>query len=284
MSSYNDNDDESESIDYTADDEDLIEFENISYEKSDDGIALIMIDRPEKLNALNLATIEELFLAFEDAQGDDSVRVVILTGGGGKAFVAGADIAELAALGPESAKIVAERGQSLTLLIENLGKPVIAAVNGFALGGGCEIAMACTVRLASDRAKFGQPEVKLGVIPGFGGTQRLARLIGRGRALQMLLTGEMISSSEAYRIGLVNEITTDDELLSSAEELADKMKRNAPLALKYCMEATNVGVEMALEEALFLEATLFGLCFATDDMQEGTTAFLDKRQPDFKGK
>jgi enoyl-CoA hydratase len=242
-----------------------------------------MIDRPEKLNALNLATIGELLIAFEDARDDDTIRVVILTGGGGKAFIAGADIAELAALGPDSAKTFAQRGQALTMLIENLGKPVIAAVNGFALGGGCEIAMACTVRLASDRAKFGQPEVKLGVIPGFGGSQRLARLIGKGRALQMLLTGEMVSSAEAYRIGLVNEVTTDDELLSTAEEMADKMKRNAPLALKYCLEATNVGVEMPLEEALFLEATLFGLCFATDDMREGTTAFLEKRQPDFKG-
>ncbi|HZS45023.1 MAG TPA: enoyl-CoA hydratase-related protein [Blastocatellia bacterium] len=272
------------SFDDSDDDEPIVEFDNISYEKSDDGIALIMIDRPEKLNALNLSTINELTRAFLDAKTDDAVRAVILTGGGGKAFVAGADIAEMAALGPEAAKSFAQCGQKLTLLIENLGKPVIAAVNGFALGGGCELAMACTFRLASDRAKFGQPEVKLGLIPGFGGSQRLARLVGRGRALQLLLTGEMISSAEAYRIGLVNEITSDDELLSTAEELADKMKRNAPLALKYCIEATNIGVEMPMEEALFLEATLFGLCFATEDMREGTQAFLEKRQPDFKGK
>ena len=259
-------------------------YQNLSYEKSDDGIALIMIDRPERLNALNLETLDELTRAFTDARDDETTRAVILTGGGDQAFVAGADVAEMARLGPDGAKAFARRGQQLTLLIEDLGKPVIAAINGFALGGGCELAMACTVRLASDGAKLGQPEVKLGLIPGFGGTQRLARLVGRGRALQLLLTGEMISAAEAYRIELVNEVTTEDELLSAAEEVAVKMKGNAPLALKYCLEATGAGVELPLEEALLLEATLFGLCCATEDMREGTSAFLEKRTPNFKGK
>lgn len=265
-------------------DERILAYENISYEKSDDGIALIMIDRPEKLNALNQATIDELWHAFSDAQQDDTTRVVILTGGGGKAFIAGADIAEMAELGPEAARTFAERGQQLTRLIENLGKPVIAAINGFALGGGCELAMACTVRLASDRAKLGQPEVKLGLMPGFGGTQRLARLVGRGRALHMLLTGEMISAAEAYLIGLVNEVTSDDELLSTAEELAVKISENAPLAVRYCLAAVNQGVDLPLDQALAYEASLFGLCFASEDRREGTQAFLGKRVPNFKGK
>ena len=257
--------------------------ENLRLEKKN-RIAYVTIDRPKVLNALNMATMEELRQAFTELRDDRDVRVVILTGSGEKAFVAGADINELAKNDPVQAKAYTHRGQAVLDLIENLGKPVIACVNGFALGGGCEIAMACTMRLASENAKFGQPEVKLGIIPGYGGTQRLPRLLGKGLAMQMVLTGEMISAQEAHRIGLVNEVVPADRLIARAEEIAGKTIGMAPLAIQYCMEAVNRGMNMTLEEGLFLEATLFGICCATEDKKEGTTAFLEKRAANFQGK
>ena len=257
--------------------------ENVKLEKKNK-IAYVTIDRPKVLNALNMATMQELHQVFVDLKDDREIRVVILTGGGEKAFVAGADINELAKNNPVEAKEYTHRGQAVLDLIENLGKPVIACINGFALGGGCEIAMACTMRLASENAKLGQPEVKLGIIPGYGGTQRLPRLVGTGRALQMVLTGEMISAQEAHRTGLVNEVVPADRLIARAEEIAGKIIANAPLAIQYCLEAVNQGMNMTLEKGLFLEATLFGMCSATDDKKEGTTAFLEKRPANFQGK
>src|SRR5205085_2434886 len=215
---------------------------------------------------------------------DAEVRVAILTGGGEKAFVAGADINELNRNNPVEAKAYTHRGQAVLDLIENLGKPVICCINGFALGGGCELALACSFRLASDNAKLGQPEVKLGIIPGYGGSQRLPRLVGKGPAMQLVLSGEMISAQEAYRIGLVNEVTAPADLISRAEAIAQKIIANAPLAVQYAMEAVNKGMEMPLAEGLYLEATLFAVCCATEDKKEGTTAFLEKRQAQFKGK
>jgi enoyl-CoA hydratase len=209
---------------------------------------------------------------------------VILTGAGEKAFIAGADISELAKNDAVAAKEYTHRGQNVLNLIESLGKPTIACINGFALGGGCEIAMACTMRLASDNAKLGQPEVKLGIIPGYGGTQRLPRLVGKGIAQQILLTGEMISAQEAHRIGLVNEVVAASEMIPRAEAIAQKIIANAPLAVQFAMEAVNKGMEMSLAEGLYLEATLFAVCCATEDKKEGTTAFLEKRQSQFKGK
>jgi enoyl-CoA hydratase/carnithine racemase len=258
-------------------------YENIVFEKKD-RIAYVTVNRPKVLNALNMATMEELRTVFTEIKNDGAIRVAILTGSGEKAFVAGADIAELAQHDAVSGKEYTHRGQSVLDLIENLGKPVIACINGFALGGGCEIAMACTVRLASESAKFGQPEVKLGIIPGYGGTQRLPRLVGKGIAMQLVLAGEMITAQEAYRIGLVNEVTAPADLISRAEAIAHKIIANAPLAVQYAMEAVNKGMEMTLAEGLYLEATLFGLCCATKDKKEGTTAFLEKRQAQFKGK
>jgi enoyl-CoA hydratase/carnithine racemase len=257
--------------------------ENVRLEKKNH-IAYVTIDRPKVLNALNMPTMEELGEVFTDLAADREIRVVILTGSGEKAFVAGADINELQKNNPVEAKAYTHRGQAVLDLIENLGKPVIACINGFALGGGCEIAMACTMRLAGDTAKLGQPEVKLGIIPGYGGTQRLPRLVGSGRAMQILLTGEMIPAQEAYRIGLVNEVLPAERLIARAEEIAQKIIANAPLAVQYCTEAVNQGLNMTLEEGLFLEATLFGLCSATEDKKEGTTAFLEKRAPKFQGK
>ncbi len=258
-------------------------YENILYEKKTQ-IAYITINRPKMLNALNMATMEELRAAFTGARDDAEVRVVILTGAGEKAFVAGADINELARHNPVEAKHYTHRGQSVLALIENLGKPVIACINGFALGGGCEIALACTLRLASESAKLGQPEVKLGIMPGYGGSQRLPRLVGKGLALQMLLTGEMISAQEAHRIGLVNEVLPLAELLPRAQAIAQMIVANAPLAVQYTLEAVNRGMEMPLPEGLFLEASLFGVACATEDKKEGTSAFLEKRPPSFKGK
>jgi enoyl-CoA hydratase/carnithine racemase len=258
-------------------------YENILFEKKN-AIAYVTVNRPKVLNALNMATMEELRSAFHEIKNDDGVRVVILTGAGEKAFIAGADIGELARHDAVSGKAYTHRGQSVLNLIENLGKPVIACINGFALGGGCEIAMACTMRLASDNAKLGQPEVKLGIIPGYGGTQRLPRLVGKGIAMQQVLTGEMISAQEAHRIGLVNEVIAPAELIPRAEAIAQKIIANAPLAVQYAMEAVNKGMEMTLAEGLFLEATLFGVCCATEDKKEGTTAFLEKRAAAFKGK
>ncbi len=258
-------------------------FENILLEKKN-AIAYVTVNRPKVLNALNMATMEDLRGAFHDIKNDDTIRVVILTGSGEKAFIAGADIGELAKNDAVMAKAYTHKGQSVLNLIENLGKPVIACINGFALGGGCEIAMACTMRLASENAKFGQPEVKLGIIPGYGGTQRLPRLVGKGIAMQLVLAGEMISAQEAHRIGLVNEVTAAGDLIPRAEATAQKIIANAPLAVQYAMEAVNKGMEMTLAEGLYLEAVLFAVACATEDKKEGTTAFLEKRAAQFKGK
>ena len=258
-------------------------FENILFEKKN-SIAYVTVNRPKVLNTLNMATMDELRGAFHEIKNDSAIRVVIFTGSGEKAFIAGADIGELSKHNAVSAKEYTHRGQSVLNLIENLGKPVIACINGFALGGGCEIAMACTMRLASENAKFGQPEVKLGIIPGYGGSQRLPRLVGKGIAMQLVLAGETITAQEAHRIGLVNEITAPTELIPRAEAIAQKIIANAPLAVQYAMEAVNKGMEMTLQEGLYLEAVLFGVACATEDKTEGTTAFLEKRAAAFKGK
>jgi len=257
--------------------------ENVSYEKKG-AIAYVTVNRPKVLNALNAGTIRDLRTAFEDARDDSSVRGVILTGAGGKAFVAGADITEVARVTAVEGAEMTTSGQGLTNLIENLGKPVIATVNGFALGGGCELAMACTIRLATENAKFGQPEVKLGVIPGYGGTQRLPRLVGRGRALQLILSGGVINAAEAYRIGLVNEIVSVDELLARAEAILQQIFSNAPVAVKLALEAVNKGLETSQAEGLVMESSFFAICAATEDKKEGTSAFLEKRAPKFAGR
>ena len=243
----------------------------------------ITLNRPESLNALNRAAVAELTAAFEQARADADVRGVILTGAGERAFIAGADIAEIARATPIQAERSARAGQELMSLIEDLGKPVVAAVNGLALGGGCEAAMACTIRIASIHAKFGQPEVKLGLIPGFGGTQRLPRLVGKGRALQLILTGEMISAEEAWRIGLVNELAEPAELMDHAAAILARIYANAPLATAFAIEAVNRGLNAPLPVGLALERSLFALCAATADKTEGTTAFLGKRPPSFSG-
>jgi enoyl-CoA hydratase len=258
-------------------------YENILYEVKDH-IARITFNRPAVLNALNPQTVAELGQALDAARGDAEVRVVILTGAGEKAFVAGADINELAKRTPVDGKEYALVGQEIFHRLETLGKPSIAAINGFALGGGCELALSCTMRVASKTARIGQPEVKLGLVPGYGGSQRLPRLCGKGVAHEMILTGEMISADEAYRVGLVNHVVEPAELLPAAEKIAQKIIANAPLAVKYAMEAVEEGMEMSQEEGLFLEATLFGLCCATEDMREGTRAFLEKRPPKFQGR
>ena len=261
----------------------MMSYENILYDKKD-GIATITFNRPKVLNALNRRTVEELQSALLDARDDSSVRVVILTGAGEKAFVAGADIGELAQQTPVGGKEFSLFGQSVFHLLETIGKPSICAINGFALGGGCELALACSIRIASKTARLGQPEVKLGILPGYGGSQRLTRLCGKGMAHELCLTGEMIGAEEALRIGLVNHIYEPGELLPAAETMAKKIIANAPLAVKFTMEAIERGVEMPLAEGLFLEATLFGVACATDDMREGTKAFLEKRPATFKGK
>ncbi|MBZ5514143.1 MAG: enoyl-CoA hydratase/isomerase family protein [Acidobacteriia bacterium] len=249
-----------------------------------DAISTVTVNRPERLNALNRQVMQELDECFRGLQTDDGVRVVILTGAGEKAFVAGADINELAALTPLEGQEFSRYGQGVLDRIENLGKPVIAAVNGFALGGGCELAMACTLRVASESARFAQPEVKLGIIPGYAGTQRLARLVGKGRALELILTGEAVTAQEAYRLGLVNQVVPPAELMNAARALARKILANAPLAIKFALEAVHHGLEMTQEEGQFLEATLFGLCCTTEDMKEGTRAFLEKRPAKFVGR
>jgi len=256
---------------------------NVMYEKKG-AIAYVTVNRPKVLNALNTPTWADLRTAFEDARDDAAVRGVILTGAGNKAFIAGADISELAHATAIEAQRSSRFGQEVLDLIENLGKPVIAAVNGFALGGGCETAMACTIRIAVDSAKFGQPEVTLGLVPGGGGTQRLPRLVGKGRALQLILSGEMISAQEAYRIGLVNEIVPAADLIKRAEALLTKIASNAPIAVKFALEAANKGLETSQNEGLLLEASYFGLCAATEDKREGTSAFLEKRAPQFHGR
>jgi len=257
--------------------------ENLLYEKKD-GIAYVTLNRPKVLNALNQATWNDLRVAFEDARDDSSVRGVILTGSGDKAFIAGADIGDLARLSAVQAAESSAHGQAVLDLVESIGKPVIAAVNGFALGGGCETAMACTIRLAVEKAKFGQPEVALGLLPGGGGTQRLPRLVGKGRALQIILSGEMISAQEAYRIGLVNEVVSPADLIPRAEAILKRIFANAPLGVKYSLEAVNRGLETTQAEGLALEASYFGLCAGTDDKKEGTSAFLEKRAARFQGR
>src|SRR5213593_82602 len=257
--------------------------ENVLYEKKD-AIAYVTLNRPKVLNALNQQTWEDLQAAFEDARDDTAVRGVILTGAGDKAFIAGADISELAHATAVEAQNSSSYGQLVLNLIENLGKPVVAAVNGFALGGGCETAMACAIRVASENAKFGQPEVKLGLIPGGGGTQRLPRLVGKGRALQLILSGEMISAQEAFRIGLVNEVVPAADLITRAEAILKQIFSNAPLAVTYSLEAVNNGLETSQAEGLALEASFFGLCSGTEDKKEGTAAFLEKRPAKFQGR
>jgi enoyl-CoA hydratase len=245
--------------------------------------AIITINRPKVLNALDRSTLDELRRALLDLQADVTVRVVVITGAGEKAFVAGADINELARLSPTAARDHALAGQHVFDLIENLGKPVIAAINGFALGGGCELAMACTLRLAADTAKLGQPEINLGLIPGFAGTQRLARLVGKGKAMEMILAGAPISAAEAERIGLVNRVLPAAGLMEAARTLAEQLAAQAPVAMRYVMAAINQGLEMPFAQGAVFEATLFGLVAATEDMREGTRAFLEKRQAEFKG-
>src|SRR5881227_2243151 len=251
-------------------------FDNILFEKKN-SIAYVTVNRPKVLNALNMATMEELRAAFHEIKNDVSVRVVIFTGTGEKAFIAGADIAELAKHDAVKGKEYTHRGQSVLNLIENLGKPVIACINGFALGGGCEIAMACTMRLASENAKLGQPEVKLGIIPGYGGTQRLPRLVGKGIAMQLLLTGEMITAQEAHRIGLVNEVIPANQLIASAEAIAQSIIKNAPLAIQYCLEAVNHGIELTQEEGLYLEASLFAVIHSFQAVLDCQRSVLDDR-------
>jgi enoyl-CoA hydratase/carnithine racemase len=256
---------------------------NVLYETKG-AIAYVTVNRPKVLNALNTPTWTDLRRAFEHARDDATIRGAILTGAGNKAFIAGADISELAKVTAFEAEQSSRFGQEVLDLIENLGKPVIAAVNGFALGGGCETAMACTLRLAVETAKFGQPEVALGLIPGGGGTQRLPRLVGKGRALQLILSGDMISAEEAYRIGLVNEIVPAADLIARAEAILTKIASNAPIAIKFALEAANKGMDTSQGEGLLLEASYFGLCAATDDKREGTSAFLEKRAPQFHGR
>jgi enoyl-CoA hydratase len=249
-----------------------------------DGIAVVTVNRPDKLNALNDEVMAELADAADRITNEREIRGTIITGAGSKAFIAGADIGDLSRQGPFDGKARAMRGQAVLRRLETCGKPVIAAVNGYALGGGCELAMACHLRIASDTAKFGQPEVKLGIAPGYGGTQRLPRLVGRGIALQLILSGEMIDAAEAYRIGLVNKVVPPAELLAESQKLLRGILAMAPLAVRLCLEAVDQGCEMTLDEGLLLEANHFGLLAATNDMKEGTQAFLEKRPPRFEGR
>ncbi len=258
-------------------------YENVKVEVRD-GILFITIDRPKVLNALNAATVEEIYHIFAAAHDDPTIKAVILTGGGEKAFVAGADINELAQKTPITGKETSERGQFVLAYIENFPKPVIAAINGFALGGGCEIALACHIRIASEKAHLGLPEVTLGIIPGYGGTQRMARLLGKGKALELICTGDRIGAGEAERIGLVNKVVPADQLMAVAEDMARKIMSRGPLAIRAAIEAVNMGSEMSIREGEFLEATLFGLLCASEDTKEGMNAFLEKRPANFKGK
>lgn len=259
-----------------------LKLENVLYEKKGP-IAYVTINRPSVLNALNAKTISELKSAFENVRDDSELRGVVFTGAGDKSFAAGADISEMASDSSLAAHEKTQFGQALTDLIENLGKPVIAAVNGFALGGGCELSMASTIRIAAETAKFGQPEVKIGVMPGYGGTQRLPRLIGKGRALQLMLSGGTIDAQEAYRIGLVNEVVPASNLLPRAEAILNQIISNAPVGVKSCIEAVNRGLDASLAEGMQLEASLFAICAGTEDKKEGTAAFLAKRAPKFQG-
>jgi enoyl-CoA hydratase len=249
----------------------------------EDRVATLTVNRPDKLNALNDATVAELGQAIDQIREDDSIGGVLITGAG-RAFVAGADISELSGQTSASAKARARSGQDVFRRIETCPKPVIAVVNGFALGGGCELAMACHIRIASDAAKFGQPESKLGLLPGYGGSQRLPRLVGKGRAIQLLITGEMIDAAEAYRIGLVNKLASASDLMSAAREMMKTILANGPLAIAACIEAIDRGLDVSLDEGLILEANQFAVLAATEDMREGTRAFMEKRAPGFKGK
>ncbi len=257
-------------------------FDNLLVER-EGAVAVVTINRPKVRNALNGQTMRELRRAMEELQQDASVRAIVLTGAGDKAFVAGADINELAVLSPSQGQQHARRGQAVFDRIEHLGKPVIAAINGFALGGGCELAMACTMRIAADTARLGQPEINLGIIPGYAGSQRLARLVGKGRALEILLSGDMLTAARAYEIGLVNRVVPAADLIAEARKTAMALASKAPLAVRYIIEAVNHGLEMPLADGQFLEASLFGLVASTDDMKEGTSAFLEKRQPAWRG-
>jgi len=260
----------------------VMRFENLILEKRA-SVAVITLHRPSVLNALNGALLSELAEAAEDVAADEAIRVVLLTGAGPKAFAAGADISELAGLDQAAGEAYARRGQALFRRIETLGKPVIAVIQGFALGGGCELAMACTLRVASEAARLGQPEVKLGVIAGFGGTQRLARLVGRGAAMKILLTGAIVPAAEALRIGLVDEVVAAEALMTRAEALAAEIAANAPIALRQTLAAVDGGLDLTLEQGLALEAGLFGECCATADKAEGTLAFLGKRAAVWRG-
>jgi enoyl-CoA hydratase len=255
----------------------------ITLDRGADGIAVVTVSRPDKLNALNAGTVRELDAVLRSVREDEGVRAIILTGAGEKAFVAGADIGELARMGPVEGVRISRDGQDTFRMMERMPKPVIGAINGFALGGGLELALACHIRLASSRARFGLPEVKLGIIPGYGGTVRLPRLVGRGRALELMLTGEMIDAEEAYRIGLVNRVTPPESLLDAARELAAKMIANGPIAIALALESVDRGMSTTIDDAQILESNLFGLLASTDDMREGMNAFLEKRKAEFKG-
>jgi enoyl-CoA hydratase len=262
----------------------MMPYQHIQFDVSESGVALVTVNRPDKLNALSSGVIEDLDQAATRIASDAAIRAAILTGAGEKAFVAGADINELAALTAVEARAYALRGQQVFRKLEILGKPIVAAVNGYALGGGLELAMACTVRFASENAKLGQPEVKLGIIPGYGGTQRLPRLVGRGRALELLLAGDPISAAEAFRIGLVNAVMPQAELLNHCHGWLDKALANAPIALGLVLDAVDVGLNSGLDEGLRFEAAAFGVSAASEDRREGTRAFLEKRRAVFAGK
>jgi enoyl-CoA hydratase len=260
-----------------------MDLENIRYQLRPP-IAVVTIDRPKVLNALNHVSMTELELVFTDIRENDAIRAVLLTGAGEKAFVAGADIGELASVSALEGEQLARKGQRVFHLIENCGKPVIACINGFALGGGCELALACTLRVASSSARLGQPEVKLGIIPGYGGTQRLPRLIGKGAALKLILTGEIIGAEEALRLGLIDEVVAPEQLLARAEQIATTIAGMAPLAVRDSIRAVNSGYDLPLASGLELEASLFGLACSTSDKAEGARAFLEKRAPQWTGK
>lgn len=260
-----------------------MEYKNLLIDTKDH-IAIVTINRPDKLNALNNLTLIELKAVFDEIKNNPDLYVVIITGSGEKAFVAGADISEINKLDVISGKEFAELGQNVFASIENFNKPVIAAVNGFALGGGCELALACHIRYASENAKFGQPEINLGIIPGYGGTQRLSKQINSGRAMEMILTGDLIDSSEALRLGLINKIFPSADLMSKVWELAEKISKKPQQTVKYILQAVNSSNEVSLEDGQLIEATLFALCCGTDDFKEGTKAFLEKRKPVFTNK